>query len=159
MTSESARRFHDDIQRSWQPLRELAESLRSRLEEKTPAGWTAKEMLGTIAFWDEAAFGWITLGIRQGQLLEGWTFGSGFDHSQGWPAADVHNAREAEWARSRTVDEVLERCGRAHEQLLAIIDTVTDEESEKNSDYFPQLGGHYRDHLPELQALASEARA
>jgi len=157
MTSESAHRIRDSIEGSWRPFRDLAESLRSRLEEKTPAGWTAKEMLGTIAFWDEAAFGWITLGIRQGQLLEGWTFGSGFDHSQGWPAADVHNAREAEWARGKTVDEVLQRCDDAHRQLLAIIATVTDEEAVKNPDYFPRLGGHYRDHLPELEALAGEA--
>jgi hypothetical protein len=159
MSSESARRIHDDIEHSWRPFRELAERLRPRLEEKTPAGWTAKEMLGTIAFWDEAAFGWITIGIRQGQLPDGWVFGSGFAPVAEWPADYVHNAREAAWAREKSTDEVLERCETAHAGLLAIIDTVTDEEASANPDYFPQLGAHYRDHLPELEALASGGAA
>jgi hypothetical protein len=155
MTSDSARRIHNDIEASWRPFRDLAEQLRARLEDKTQAGWAAKEMLGTIAFWDEAAFGWITIGIRQGQLPAGWVFGSGFAPVDDWPAADVHNAREAAWARDKSTDEVLARCDSAHAALLEIIDTVNDEEAAANPNYFPQLGGHYRDHMPELEALAA----
>jgi hypothetical protein len=144
------------VQKQWGPFRALAESLRARLEEETPAGWTAREMLGTVAFWDEAAFGWITLGIRGGELPAGWTFASGFDHGQGWPHADVHNAREAAWAKAKSTDEVLARLDAAHEQLLAILSTVGKEEATKNADYFSQLGGHYAGHRPELEALLAK---
>jgi hypothetical protein len=158
MTSESARRILERIEAAWSPLREAADKLGpGRLEQRTPAGWTAKEMLASVAFWDEAAFGWITVGLRQQELPSGWTFGSGYAPSDGWPRADEHNAREAEWAREKPASEVLERCDRAHEQLLAIVATVTDEEAAQHEDYFVRLGDHYVDHMPELQALASEA--
>ncbi|HXH20589.1 MAG TPA: hypothetical protein VNN10_01075 [Dehalococcoidia bacterium] len=154
MTGEAARRIRDDIERSWRPFRDLAESLRPRLDENTPAGWTAKEMLSTIAFWDEAAVGWITIGLRGETLPDGWAFGSGYVPADSWPRDYEHNAREAEWARDRAVDEVLLRCDAAHAGLLEIIETVTDEEAAANAAYFPGLGGHYRDHMPELEALA-----
>ena len=153
MSSDSARRIRESIERSWAPFMALARKLEARLEEKTPAGWSAKEMLGTIAFWDEAAFGWITTGIRRQPLPDGWTFGSGYLPGDSWPRADEHNERESGWAKDRRVAEVLQRCDRAHEQLLRTIDTVTDEEAEKNPDYFRQLGEHYKDHKPELEAL------
>jgi hypothetical protein len=160
LTTEAARRILENVSATWRPFRDAAGRLGTgRFDEQTPAGWSAKEMLATIAFWDEAAVGWITLGIRQQQLPDGWTFGSGFDHSQGWPAADVHNAREAQWGRSKSAVEVLSRCDEAHDQLLAILGSVTDEEESNNRDYFAQLSGHYADHQPELDALLAKVDA
>ena len=157
MVSSATKQLLAQVEEQWLPFRSLAGRLSGRLEETTPAGWTAKEMLGTVAFWDEAAFGWITLGIRESQLPDGWTFGSGFDHGQGWPSAEVHNAREAAWAKGKSSAEVLARVDAAHGQLLAILATVTEDEATKNADYFSQLGGHYADHRPELEALAGRS--
>jgi hypothetical protein len=145
------------VQGTWEPFRRLAGELAERLNEPTLAGWTARGMLGTIAFWDEAAFGWITLGLRGGELPEGWAFGSGFEQGEGWPAADVHNAREAAWAALQPSSAVLARCDRAHRQLLGILSTVTGEEARAHAGYFAQLGSHYDDHMAELEALAAGA--
>ncbi len=154
MTSEGSRQILEAVDATWRPFRDAVRLLGpARFHEQTPAGWTAGEMLATIAFWDEAAYGWITRSIRQQQLPEGWTFASGFDHSQGWPGADIHNAREAAWGKSRSPEQILACCDKAHEQLLGILATVTDDEELANRDYFRQLGGHYADHQPELDAL------
>jgi hypothetical protein len=159
--SASARRLLERVEAAWQPLREAAEALGlDRWEEITPAGWSAQEMLAHVAFWEEAVFGWVTIGIRGQALPKGWSFGSGYSPEAEWPSANVHNAREAEWARSRTAAEVMARWDRAHEQLLAILSTVTDREAAEQAAYFDEVGNHFREHLGELEALldGSEVR-
>ena len=125
------------------------------LDRPTPAGWTAKEMLAHVAFWDEAVFGFVQ-GVFRGRLPDGWRFGSGYtpDLGQPWPAADAHNAREAAWAHDRDASEVVARWRAAQEQLFAVLATVTDEEVAANLDYFSSLGAHHDEHRAELGSLA-----
>ncbi len=152
---EGAARIVEAVEAHWRPFRQAVDRLElERLDEKTPVGWTVKEMLATVAFWDEAVPGWVTLGIRQQPSpADGWRFGSGYVSKDEWPRDDVHNAREAEWGRSQTGAAVVARLDAAHELCLETLRTVTDREAMANADYFRRLGGHYDDHLPELQAL------
>jgi hypothetical protein len=153
MTSESARRILERIEAEWRPLREAADRLGPvRLEQRTPAGWTAKEMLAHIAFWDEAGVTSMLM-FRNPQLPEGWRFGSGYVPEDPWPRADAHNAREAAWARPLPATQVRARLDVAHEQCLVLLSTVTDLEAVAHADYFNRRPDHYQEHLPELQAL------
>jgi hypothetical protein len=154
MPGQRAQRVLDRIETAWRPLREAADRLGpGRLDEPTSAGWTAKEMLAHVAFWEEAVFGVVTGMFRGLEMPAGWAFGSGFVPGDEWPPAEVHNARESAWAREQTVHEVLARWDAAHEQLLAVVASVTDDEVAEHADYFERLGDHYEEHLPELLVL------
>lgn len=142
------------VMETWRPFEQALRQLGPQgIDARTPAGWSAKEMLGHVAFWDEAVVGAITGMIRAQPMPEGWGFGSGYVPEGDWPRADVHNAREAAWAREQTADAVLARLWSAHSDMVALLHTVTPEELRTRDDYFGQLGGHYREHLPELAAI------
>jgi hypothetical protein len=118
------------VERKWRPLRETAEEVGlDGLERSTSAGWTAKEMIAHVAFWEEAVEGAVR-GLFRGESTEGFRFGSGYIPHGEWPRADVHNAREA-----------------------ASLATVTDEEIATHERYFNEIGVHFEEHLPELEAL------
>ena len=141
------------MEAAWHPYRPAVAA--ADLELPTPAGWTAKEMVAHVAFWDEAVVPVVVAIFRGEALPPGWSFGSG-DLGLGdgeWPDADVHNAREAAWARGRAGAEVVERADRAHAGLVDLLTTLTDPEVVANLDYFEKLGSHYREHLRELAAL------
>jgi hypothetical protein len=143
------------IDELWRPFMAEVERLgESGIEQPTTAGWSAKEMLAHIAFWDEAVEGAVTMLFRQASLPEGWRFGSGYMSEDGdWPQDFVHNAREAEWARRQPAEAVLSRLESAHQRMLTFMETVTDEEVAAHPEYFPELAKHYQEHLPELQGL------
>ena len=46
--------------------------------------------------------------------------------------------------------EVIDRCGRAHTQLMRLIDTLSDDEVADHLQYFQDLGSHYYEHLLEI---------
>jgi hypothetical protein len=147
------------VEEAWRPLRDAAQGLGLHgLERETSAGWTAGEMLAHVAFWDEAVFGAVTMLFRGQPLPEGWRFGSGYAPESEWPSADVHNAREAAWAREQPPEAIIERLDAGHRQLLAFLETVTAEEIAAHEDYFSSIGRHYREHLPELEALLDGSR-
>ncbi len=149
--SDRTERLLASVEAAWGPMREAVSRLGDeRLESMTSIGWTAKEMLAHIAFWDEAVTGVVVGMFRNERLPDGWTFGSGYlpAEGEGWAPADVHNAREAAWARTRTVSEVLARLDRAHHQLLALLATVAGEEAHEHGDYFDRLPLHYVEHMP-----------
>ncbi len=134
-----------------------AASLGGALNAPTCAGWTGKEMLAHVAFWDEAVVPAVVTMFRGQNLPPDWAFGSG-DLGLGdgeWPAADVHNAREAAWARTRPLTDVIERCDRAHHRLAALLKSVTDGEYADHAGYFAGLGAHYDEHLAELATSAA----
>jgi hypothetical protein len=137
---------------AWEPFWAAVTERRNAMDEKTPAGWSGKEMLAHIAFWDEAVVPVVVTMFRGASLPSGWAFGSGDLglHSGQWPSADVHNARESAWARGRSAPEVLERCDRAHRQLVTLLHTVTDQEAVEHRDYFRTLGTHYQEHLVDV---------
>ena len=144
------------VDAAWAPFRAAAAAIVAMgdaLDKPIPSGWTGKEMLAHVAFWDEAVVPVVVTMFRGEELPANWAFGSG-DLGLGdgtWPEADVHNAREATWARGRSSAEVMGRCDRAHGQLVALLATVTDDEVVRHLDYFSGLGSHYVEHLPELQ--------
>ena len=148
MVGERADGVRARVEAAWAPFRA---AVADRLDEPTGAGWTAKEMLAHVAFWDEAVVPVVATMFRGEELPAGWSFGSG-DLGLAddvWPAPDVHNAREAAWARARSPAEVLDRADRAHAGLVALIETLSDDEVAAHLDYFEDFGSHYREHLRE----------
>ena len=147
----------DQIEERWKPLRASIDRLPpASLESLTSSGWSAKEMLAHVAFWDEAVGGFVTLAIRNQTLPGGWAFGSGYVSVDGpWPSFVVHNAREAEWARGQPARAVLERLVRAHSAILEVAGTITADEFAQHRSYFDGLGEHYLEHLPELDSMNS----
>jgi hypothetical protein len=152
--SKGAERIAQKYDDTWREFRNVVEDLgHEKLDEPTDAGWNIKEMLGHVAFWEEAPVAVITGMFRDGSI-EGWRFGSGYvpASDEPWPKDEVHNAREAEWARSRSAAEVLERWDRAHEKLLPVLKTVTDREAQEHTVYFSRLSEHLQEHLAEVRA-------
>jgi hypothetical protein len=143
------------VNETWRPFHAAVDRLApDELERKTSSGWSAKELLSHIAFWDEAAVGAIIGMIRRQPMPPGWGFGSGYVPGPGpWPTADVHNAREAEWARGQPAGAVLSRLERSHAGLLEVLRTVTPAEIERDPGYFAHRGHHYVEHLAELKSL------
>jgi len=70
-----------------------------------------------------------------------------------WPRADVHNAREAAWARGKSANEVLARWDRTHERVLALVGTLAEAEAqdERFVAYFEEKCRHHAEHLAELE--------
>lgn len=128
------------------------------LDHPTPAGWTAKEMLGHMGFWMEASEAVVEAMFRGRELPVGWAFGSGYMHGENdgpWPRADVHNAREAEWTHGRTSAEVIDRLDQAHARALELARSLTEEElaDKRFRDHFQEKTVHYDEHRAELEAL------
>jgi hypothetical protein len=81
------------------------------------------------------------------------TFPSGYVAGDGeWPAALVHNAREAEWARGQPGLTVLARADVAYRGVVEILASVSDEEVGTNGDYFAGISGHLDEHRTELES-------
>lgn len=161
MIGEGAQKQLDRIEAGWRQFREAAERLEDEgLEEATPAGWTAKEMIAHVAFWMETIEP-VVVGMLRGEPLPSdFEFGSGdldLAPEEPWPSADVHNAREAEWARNQEPETVLARLDRAHERVVGVVKTVTDEEIGRN-EYISKIADstydHFAEHLFELDAVA-----
>jgi DNA-binding NarL/FixJ family response regulator len=131
------------------------------LERTTPSGWTAKEALAHLAFWEETHVP-VVVGMFRGEPLpDGWEHGSGdlgLPAGSPWPAADVHNEREAAWARSRPAAEVVARWRRSHEQALEVFRSLTADESTdpRFTERMAASVSHMDEHLAELRALLDE---
>lgn len=158
MTSGGLAEQIELIESGWRRLREAVERLGRRgMEATTPAGWTAKEMVAHVAFWEETVNP-VVNGMYRGKevAIQEWYGGDdlALAPDEPWPIADVHNAREAAWARSRSAEEVLARWDRAHERLLAVVTSITEEEARRD-EYFGKIGAatydHYAEHLSELE--------
>ena len=136
-----------------------ASALRLGLDRATAAGWTIAEMLTHVAFWEETC---VPMAAHfRGQprpSVAGWYGGHdlGVGPDDPWPNADVHNAREASWARTHSADAVLARWDTAHARLLALIQALSDDElsDPRLQELFDNESfGHYSEHQAELDAL------
>lgn len=88
MTTQATQHLLDRIDAAWRPFREAVERLGpDGMERRTPAGWTVKEMVAHVAFWDECALpvvgglfrgdqGWLAVDPR---TLERWYGGDDLD--------------------------------------------------------------------------------
>ena len=104
MTGDGARLQLQAIEHGWLPFRATVDRLGlDRFKHVSPAGWTVKEMLAHIAFWEETVTPVVVGWFRGGpdEAFEGWYGGEelGLTRDDPWPVADVHNAREAAGAR------------------------------------------------------------
>ena len=122
------------------------------LESTTTAGWTAKEMAAHVAFWLETVPPFVSGAFRGDVTAFDVTFPSGYTAPDdgSWPAADVHNAREAAWAREQTSETVMQRLQDALRSLEAFLLTVTDSEAAERAEYYRDIGLHLVDHTNEL---------
>lgn len=152
------------LEAAWADFREAIDDAGPEaLERPASSGWTAKEMLGHIAFWDECVEP-VVIGILRGDVaaMVGWRFGSGYvpDDDADWPHEDVHNAREGGWAKSVPLADVIARLDAAHLGAVAAIETFTEDElaDEKFRDYVIRQAAHYNDHRAELEEGSSRAR-
>ena len=127
---------------AWRQLRDAIGS-EDQLDETTSAGWSRKEMLAHLAFWLETVPPFVRGAFRGEPAAFQVAFPSGYVAGDGeWPAADVHNSREAAWARTQPADLVLARADRAYTELAEFLRSVTDAEVEANAGYFADVDGH-----------------
>ncbi|OAI42477.1 hypothetical protein AYO38_03085 [bacterium SCGC AG-212-C10] len=157
MDGHHNRRLRERQEQSFRALRKKLETIPPTEYERVmlPGGWNLKQMLGHLAFWEEAVPGAVTLLFRKQQLPESFSFGSGYVPDDPWPRDTVHNAREAAWAADQPIDVVLSRVDNGHQMVLELIATVTAEEAVTHADYFEAVAGHIDEHLAELEtALA-----
>lgn len=130
---------------AWRDFRDAL--VRVELEATTSSGWQTKEMAAHIAFWMETVPPFVSGAFRGDEAAFNLRFPSGYLAGDGdWPAADVHNAREAAWARTQSNDAVIERLDRAYGELRIFLETVTDEEVEAQSAYFAEIADHLDQH-------------
>jgi hypothetical protein len=136
------------------PFRELAGRLAEagQLDRPTASGWTAKEMLAHVAFWQECCEPVVRGMYRKEIPIDQWRFGSGYTPEEEWPADTVHNAREAAWGRAQPAEAVMARWDAAHESAKAVLATVTDAEAAQWAQYFDDAIGHLEEHHAELEA-------
>ena len=152
--------LRERVEAAWAEFRTAVSALSpEEFEQRTPSGWTVKEMVAHVAFWEETVAPFIEgmLRDRGWPAIEDWYGGAGLDAAQEWPEADVHNAREAAWARGRSVAEVLQRLDRAHIALLKAVDGLTTDELADQrfvQHVSAETFGHYPEHLEELRSIA-----
>jgi hypothetical protein len=145
------------VHESWAPIARLAGRVSAAdLQLRTAAGWTVAELLAHLAFWDEAVVPVVTTIFRRQPLPLGWQFGSGYEAGSEWPAANVHNAREAAWARTVAGEAVRARLKSAHDAMLSILETFDEEEARAHGAYLEGIARHYREHLPELMSALGQ---
>ena len=118
------------------------------LDETTASGWTRKEMVAHVAFWLETTPPFVTGAFRGEPAAFDVTFPSGFRPADdgSWPSADVHNAREAAWAREQPAAVVRERLDAAWRQLREFLATVSDDEAATHADYYADICHHLDAH-------------
>ena len=157
MADGADNRFVEAMETGWRGFRAAVDRLGpDELDQPTTSGWTVKEMLGHVAFWDETVEPVIVGMYRGGSLDRDWDFGSGYTHPDGpWPRTDEHNAREAAWASPLPAAEVLARLDAAHARALGIVRSLTDDELQapRYQRYLGTHAAHYDEHLQELERL------
>jgi hypothetical protein len=117
-----------------------------RWDEKLPAGWTLKEMVGHLAYWESTIPAFVAA-VRSGTPRDG-----GED-------ADTLNARAAAVARGLSRDEVLCRWDDAHSEMLEVARNLTDAELEDASlmqKFEEDTHGHYPNHYADLSAAIKD---
>ena len=135
------------ISQSHRSMREAIGALPpSRWDEKLPAGWTLKEMVGHLAYWESTIPAFVD-SLRTGTPRE-----SGAD-------VDELNARAAAEARGLSREEVLLRWDVAHSEMLEVARNLSDAELEDApfmQKFEGETYGHYPDHYADLGAAIKD---
>lgn len=142
------------FEQAWAPFRAAVD--KADLDRTTSGGWTVKEMLSHVAFWDETVGAVIGMLLRGGDIPADWPgFASGYEAPDdgSWPHFDVHNAREAEWGRAQDHQTIIDRLDKAHAHARSQLAALTPEEvaDERFRQYvLGEKTAHYEEHLVEL---------
>jgi hypothetical protein len=117
----------------------------ARWDEKLPAGWTLKEMVGHLAYWESTIPAFVD-SLRRGTTREDGD-------------VDAQNARAAAEVRGLLPEEVLRRWDDAHSEMLEVARSLTD--AERADDAFMkkfegETYGHYPDHYGDLAAAITD---
>jgi hypothetical protein len=118
----------------------------ARWDEKLPSGWTLKEMVGHLAYWESTIPAFVAA-VRSGTPRDG------------GEEADALNARAAAVARGLSRDEVLCRWDDAHSEMLEVVRNLTDAELEDASlmqKFEEDTHGHYPNHYADLSAAIKD---
>lgn len=150
---DEADRALERVESAWKPFEAFLNGLEpADFDHKTAAAWTVKEMLAHVAFWDEAVVPVITYMLRGEPIPEGDWFASGYRTGDTWPSDTVHNAREAEWGRTHSGEEVRTRVTQAHDAMTRAVGAISDDEAAQRASYIQEQCEHYQEHLAELHA-------
>jgi hypothetical protein len=139
------------ISQSHRAMREAIGALPAeRWDEKLPAGWTLKEMVGHLAYWESTVPAFID-SLRTGTPQEVALLVA----DDGGGDADELNARAAAEVRGLSRDEVLRRWDDAHSEMLEVARNLSD--AELADPHFQQKFegesyGHYFNHYADLSA-------
>ena len=117
-----------------------------RWDEKLPAGWSLKEMVGHLAYWESTIPAFVEA-LRTGTPRD-----AGDD-------ADTLNARAAAEARGLSRDEVLGRWDDAHSEMLEVARNLSDAELQDASfmqKFEEDTYGHYPNHYADLGAAIKD---
>lgn len=142
-----------------QRLNEAIERLGSQaLTSRLGGGWTVKEMLAHLAFWEETCLPVVECMFRGKPeiAVEDWHGGDDLGLAPGvpWPDADTHNRREAKWALAHTDTEVLQRLSDATQMLRNLIRSLSDDEVNGDiGNHLSQNCHHTAEHIAQLEAL------
>ena len=113
-----------------------------RWDETLPAGWTLKEMVGHLAYWEDTVPPFAE-SVRTGAARE----------SAG--TVDEQNAKAAASVKDLSRDEVLKRWQDAHARVTEMVQSLNDDEL-ANERIIEKLAGdtfdHYPDHFADLGA-------
>ena len=143
------------ISQSHRSMREAIGALPAgRWDEKLPAGWTLKEMVGHFAYWESTIPAFVAA-LRTGTPQEVALLVA----DDGGGDADTLNARAAAEARGLSRDEVLRRWDGAHAEMLEVARTLSDVELEDASfmrKFEEETFGHYPNHYADLAAVIKD---
>jgi hypothetical protein len=125
-----------------------------RWDEKLPAGWTLREMVGHLAYWESTIPAFVE-SLRTGTPQEVALLVA----DDGGGDADELNARAAAAARGLSREEILRRWDDAHAETLEVARNLT--ESELADDNFIKkfegdAYGHYPNHYADLSAAIKD---
>jgi hypothetical protein len=139
------------ISRGYRAMREAIGALPAeRWDEKLPAGWTLKEMVGHLAYWESTVPAFVD-SLRTGTPQEVALLVA----DDGGGDADEQNARAAAEVRGLSRDEVLRRWDDAHSEMLEAARNLSDAELADASFIQKFEGdsyGHYPNHYADISA-------
>lgn len=153
MTGTEAQTLVDRIDAAWRPFCHAVGALRGRLDDRTTAGWSLREMVAHVAAWEDLTANRLRTFCETGERT----------YPEEARDTDGFNARVAETHRATPTDALLAELDGAHARLLAEISQLSDEQMRTDvqaTAWGPQSWvvavvagnsfGHYREHAAEV---------
>jgi hypothetical protein len=125
-----------------------------RWDEKLPAGWTLKEMVGHLAYWESTVPAFVD-SLRTGTPQEVALLVA----DDGGGDADELNSLAAAEARGLSREEILRRWDDAHAEVLEVAGNLTDGELADDTfikKFEGDTYGHYPNHYADLGAMIKD---